>query len=918
MSARVVSREPQAAEIAAFLTSVVAAPCALVIEGEPGIGKTTLWLETIDRAEADGFRVMAARTVDAESVLAYTSLADMLDGIDTAVLAELPEPQRRALDRVLLRGDAADSPADQRAVAAGFLSVVMILAERTPVLVAVDDLQWLDSSSRLVIAFMARRLAGRIGVLATVRTGDNDSAGLWLQLPRPDSVRRITVPPMSVGALHAVISDRLERSFSRPTMLRIEEASRGNPFYALELARTMSGRETNTDLSLPDSLRDLIRAKISGRDADFDDALLAVACLATPTMSLVARALGVGVDDVAAQIEDAESRGIVDINGEKLRFSHPIFARGVYNEAAEERRVQMHRRLADVVAEPELRARHMAFGAPPGDRATLEALDTAAESARRRGAPAAAAELLDLAIGLGGGTPQRVIAAAAHHFNAGESGRARALLEEVIPQLAPGVVLAEAKSWLGYVRLLDDSFPEAADLLEGAIAEAADDPAVQVPMLVTLSFAQLNMGRLDDAIRRVREAVDKAGTTDRPDLLSQALAMRASIDFLRGEGVDEAAMQKALALEDHETNIPFALRPRVHNALMRSCSGELDWGHEELTSLRRHCIEGGQDGELMLVAFHTILVEVWRGRFAAASLIAEDTMQLAEQVGGDLPLSVALTCRALLAAYMGRVGEARAAVEDARAANHRCGSERLGEWPATALGFLEVSLGNYSDALEALQPLLVRVEMMPRATEIIAASYIPDAFEAMVELDRLESAEQLVTTLERNGSRLRRDWMTAVGGRGRGMLLAARGEVSAAVDAVGQAMTVHNRMTMPFERARTQLLLGQLQRRQRMKSLSAGSFQEALTAFDQLGTPLWADRARTELGRVSVGERHKILSASERQVAELATSGMTNRNIAAAMYISPKTVESNLARIYGKLGIHSRAELGRHIGELDM
>ena len=123
---------------------------------------------------------------------------------------------------------------------------------------------------------------------------------------------------------------------------------------------------------------------------------------------------------------------------------------------------------------------------------------------------------------------------------------------------------------------------------------------------------------------------------------------------------------------------------------------------------------------------------------------------------------------------------------------------------------------------------------------------------------------------------------------------------------------------MPFERARTQLLLGQLQRRQRMKSVSAASLQDALAAFDQLGTPLWADRARNELGRVSGGEPQKILSASERRVAELATSGMTNRNIAAAMYISPKTVESNLARIYGKLGIHSRAELGRHIGELDI
>ena len=166
MSVRVVSREPQAFAIADFLSSIVAAPSALVIEGEPGIGKTTLWLETIERAKANGFRVMAARPVAAESVLAYTSLADLLDGIDTAILAELPEPQRVALDCVLLRGDAEDAPADQRAVAAGFLSVVTILAEMTSVLVAVDALQWLASSSRLVVAFVARRLAGRVGVVA--------------------------------------------------------------------------------------------------------------------------------------------------------------------------------------------------------------------------------------------------------------------------------------------------------------------------------------------------------------------------------------------------------------------------------------------------------------------------------------------------------------------------------------------------------------------------------------------------------------------------------------------------------------------------------------------------------------------------------------------------------------------------------
>jgi DNA-binding CsgD family transcriptional regulator len=918
MPVRVVSREPEASAIADFLTSVVAAPRALVIEGEPGIGKTTLWLEGTERARADGFRVMAARPVAAESVLAYASLADMLNDVDPAIMAQLPQPQRVALDRVL-RADGEYVPAEQRAVAAGFLSVVSVLAEDAKVIVAVDDLQWLDSSSRLVIAFTARRLIGQVGVLATVRTGDNESPGSWLQLPRPDMVRRITVPPMSVGALHAMISNRLGRTYSRPTMVRIEEASRGNPFYALELAGAIKGREPNTDISLPDSLRELIRSKIRGGDPDVDDALLAVACLAAPTVGLVAETLGSDPGVVAEQLEEAESRGIIDINGDQLRFSHPIFARGVYNDAAPERRQTMHKRLADVVDEPELRARHMALGSTNGDAGTLDSLDSAAESARVRGAPAAAAELIDLAIGLGGGTPRRLIQAAAHHFNAGESGRARALLEEAIAQLEPGAVRAEAMGWLGYVRLLDDSFPEAADLLEEALAEAADDPAVQVPMLVTISFALLNMGRLEAALRRVGEAVDKAGTIDRPDLLGQALGLRASIGFLRGDGIDEPGMQMALQLDDLEANIPFALRPRVHNALMRTCAGDLDWGHEELTSLRRHCIEHGQDGELMLVAFHTVLVDIWRGHFAEASLIAEDTLQLAQQLGGDLPFSVALTCRALLAAYLGRVDEAHTSIEEARAASRRCGSDRLGEWPATALGFLEVSRGNYETALEALTPLVAKVESMPKATEIIAASFIPDVVEAMVALGRLGPAERLVTALERNGSRLQRDWMLAVGARGRGMLLAARGDVSAAVEIVEQAMAAHRRLPMPFECARTQLLLGQLQSRKRSKKASAAAIRQALATFEQLGTSLWAQRARAELGGVEIHTRESnALSASERRVAELAASGMTNRTIAAAMYISPKTVESNLSRIYAKLGIHSRAELGGHVAVRDV
>ena len=186
---------------------------------------------------------------------------------------------------------------------------------------------------------------------------------------------------MSVGALHAVINDRLGRSFSRPTMVRIEEVSRGNPFYAIELARAVDDGRPSADISLPDSLSELIRSKVHGENSDFDHVLLAVACLAEPTVGLIARGLGSDLNSVVAQLEDAESRGVIEITGDQLRFSHPIFARGVYNDAAPERRRAMHRRLAAVVEEPELKARHMALGSTTADAATLTSLDAAAESA---------------------------------------------------------------------------------------------------------------------------------------------------------------------------------------------------------------------------------------------------------------------------------------------------------------------------------------------------------------------------------------------------------------------------------------------------------------------------------------------------------------------------------------------------------
>jgi ATP/maltotriose-dependent transcriptional regulator MalT len=915
----VVSRQSESQAVDDFLASVPSGPSALVVEGAAGIGKTTVWLAALDRAQPAGFRVLSTRAVQAESVLAYSALAGLLDGLDDVVFAELPPPQRLAIDRVLLRVSADGPVTDQRAVGAAFLSVIEQFAAQSPVLIAIDDLQWLDAPSRLIISSVVRRLSGPIGVLATVRDGpEYAAAGTWLELRRPDRLRKVLVRPLSLGATHTVLSERLGRSFSRPKMLRIHEFSGGNPFYALELGRAMDDDTWGDETALPTSLAELVGARLGSLAADGREALLAAASLGTPTLELIGCAIDTDAVQVVAILEEAENKGIVQIDGHRLNFTHPLLTRGVYTGAAPARRRDMHRRLARVVDEPELKARHLALAAGNGDTLTLSSLDTAAGLAHVRGAPTAAAELIELAMGLGGDTPERRIRAAGHHFDAGDPGRAKALLEKTIDRLPPGALRGQAMLLLGVVRLYDDSFFEAADLLERAVEQSTENVPSRVRMLVMLAYALFNGGRPEHAMQCVDDAVASASSLGEPGLVSEALGMRVTLRFVLGQGLDQADMRRALEVDDYPPSLPLAARPGVQNALLLAWTGQLDAAAEAMAAIRKRCVERGEENELIFLGFHSALLQVWRGNLAEADLVAEDTMERALQLGGDLPLFIALTIRAMIGAYAGRADEVRRDTAEALAASQRCASHRLAEWPITNLAFLEVSLGNHEAALRTLAPLISMLDRMPQSTEIIAASFVPDAAEAMIGLGRLDEAQRFIDVLESNGRRLDRAWMLAVGARCRAMLLAARGDVEAASEAAARALREHQRLPMPFELARTQLLVGQLQRRQRQRDAASVTLQEALATFHDLGTPLWAERARAEVNRADpVRGGAADLTAAERRVADLAATGITNREMAAALFISPKTVEANLSRIYRKLNIRSRAELGRIIGRAD-
>lgn len=897
------------APLAAFLDSVATRPSALIIEGPSGIGKSTLWTSLLDQARARGFRTLTARVGHAESVMAFSALADLVADVDSEHLAALPGLQRLALDRVLLRAGADGPPTDHRVVAAAFLTLVQRCSADAPVLLAVDDAQWLDTSSRGVVEFAARRLRGPSGILVTERaTPGSGTVWQWLHLGRPDGVDRYAVRPMTPRALHAMISSRLGRSLPRPAVLKITEISGGNPFFALELARAMGDRTTLPEHALPETLAEMVRSRLDALDDDVRTLLLVASCVPTPTVELLARAADVTPQRVAELLEQAEAHDVVSLDGNRIRFTQPLLGGVIYRDAPARTRRATHQVLAGLEPHPELRARHLALASTSGDDEIFTALDQAGDSARTRGAPAAAAELLDLAINLGGDTVVRRLRSAENHFLAGDTARAREVLGAV-EDYQPPILRALGSVLLATVNMYDNKHREAVQVLRGALDDAAGNPPVLIQVLLRLSFALNSIGESDEARRHIRDGVKLAEELGVPGITSAALSWSVQLNFQCGHGLDEAALDRALELYDSSMDLPIIFRAPLVNALALSGTGRLDEAHRQLVTLRRVAQERGAESDMMTIAGFLAINHIWRGEVMQAEVEAAEAVERAEQLGGDEVLILPMTVRAAAAAFAGRVEQARADARWVLAAAIRRGTA-LGDWPGMTLCFLEESLGDHRAALEALNPSFLDPPDLA-VTELMLSWHLPDVIEAMVGVGRLEDAELLTAALESNGERHGRTWMKAVGARCRALVLAARGEVTAAEQSVRRALAEHDSLPMPFERARTQLVLGQVQRRLRRKSAAAKTLTEALRTFEQLGTPLWAQRAQAELSRSATPVSDALLSETEQRVAELAAAGSTNKDIAAAMFITTKTVEHHLTKVYRKLGISSRAELGR-------
>lgn len=930
-NAHLLGRDEELAQVTRFIERLSDGPDGILFEGEAGIGKTTVWREASRRAGVAGFEVLTTRPVEAETGFSYAALADLFEEALDEVLPDLPGPQRRALEIALLRTESGGGSPDQHAVSMGALGAIRSVAASRPVVLAVDDIQWIDQSSARVLGFAIRRLTDdRVGVLATARTGLQIPIDLARALSE-SVTRRVHVGPMGAKNVAALVRRHLGADLPRPLIVRLHEVSAGNPFYVLEIARALLRRGSwpgaGEPLPLPEDLHQLINARISALPPSASTALLPVAATTRPTEDLVLAATAGRRDRALAGLMEAEEAGVIQRDRGRIRFTHPLLGSTVYASATPQARRDVHGHLAELVSDPEERARHLALAINKPDHELALALDEAARHARTRGAPDAAAELGELAIRL---TPaednreirRRSLETAEYHFDAGDAMRAIALLGEAIDSSPPGPGRAEmlfrlsSMSWMNLERGVREP-------LVSALPEALGDDGLLSGIHVDIAWVDIYQGDLVAAAEHAKKSVDHASGTVDASTRADALATFSMVEFLRGRPAGDA-LSEALELQDvgieggSWTDASVYTTPRPIHGLQLMWAGELDSARalleHELAEYERHAMYTVRQEVLCYLAELECRAGRWR---IAADYAAEAMETVIESRQTTTQSHVVLFNQAYAAAHLGQVELAREMATDGVNLALSNDDTFNANWNRAVLGFLELSLSDFEQAHAHLEPVVAYLDRMsPAESGVIPC--MPDDIEALVMLGRLDEADDLLSRLAERGRSTNRPWALATTDRCRGLLEAARGDSAAALRALEHAVIEHGRVGQPFELARTLTVKGEVERRARQKRSARESLEHALRTFETLGATLWANRARSELSRVggasvAPGE----LTPSEQRVAELAMDGLTNRQVAEALFVSVKTVEASLSRAYHKLGIESRRELRRVLTPTD-
>ena len=514
----------------------------------------------------------------------------------------------------------------------------------------------------------------------------------------------------------------------------------------------------------------------------------------------------------------------------RVEFSHPLFAGAVYERASRGRRRELHRELAERLADPEERARHLALAAEEPSEEIAAALDRGAEHAYRRGAPEAAGELAEDAMrqtppNRPGARWERCLTAASHHNKAGDTDRARGLAEEIVARNAPAPIRTRALCLLAEQRATN-SPADGIALLEQALECCGDDHALAAHIEATLGLiagAVSDPAAIDLHLGRAIELAERAGE---PAAVAEVLGLRALTNLVYGLGVDESSLERALALEDPDREVGFHLRPSLNVAQVYEFTGQLDRARELLLRLRDRMQARGEEFDLMMTRTQLIGTSWLAGDLDGAEREAGELLRVATLTGREMFRAYALMQRGTIRAIRGEAADARSDASEALSI-----AEGMG-WPhginqsRWALALIELTGGDAVAAVATLEPVLGFVEQVG-VYEWPIAMAVPDAIEALVATGGVDRAARLTESLGELGRRYDRPWALALSARSRALIEAAAGNFDGARASAEQALVEHERLPMPFERARTLLVLGRVQRRRgerraARESLAAG------------------------------------------------------------------------------------------------
>lgn len=906
-STALVGRERECGTLERLLaTARSGASATLVLVGEAGIGKTALLEHAAARAA--GMQILRARGIQSEAQIPFASLLELLRPA-LGAMDQIPRPQALALESALALRPA---PAQERfAIGAATLSLLAAHADRGPLAVLVDDAQWLDASSAQALLFAVRRLvADPIAVLLTVREGE------------PSLADGADLETLALGGLTERDAVMLLDGLAPAIAGRLRDATAGNPLAMLELAADtddLALAPEGAPLLVSNRIVSAFLRRAGALSEPARAALVLAATSESGDLALLARGAAItGVD--LDTLQEAERAGLVSLRAGTVEFRHPLARSAIYADAPAAQRRWAHRALASSLPDrdSDRRAWHLSSAAVGVDEAAVAALAQAGARARERSAYDAACAAFERSARLTGDHDRRarlLRQAAECGWQAGRAGRAVELLDESRAVAGDPAEVQEIDQLAGQIAARSGRVLDGRAILASAAAHA--EPEVAVAMLAEAVSASFYAGSPGEmlALAQRAQALLPASASPRARFLSAcALGMAQVVGGDPAAGA--VALHGAVALAADSPELHDDLRMLPWLAVVPVFLRESDAGRPLLERSLATARDRAAIGVLPFVLCLVALDQATTDRWAIADAGYREAMGLARETGQQAALVFALSGLAGLLARRGREAECRAFAAQTLELCPRLGTRLHEVWATSALATLELGLGDAAAAVLALDRQQALVTELGITDPDVSPA--PDLVEAHLRLGRAAEAEQLAAEFASAAEVKGQPWSLARALRCRG-LVADEAELTVTFD---RALAEHERTPDSFEAARTRLAYGERLRRTRNRVRAREQLRAALDVFDRLGAEPWADRARGELAATGETVRRRDsatadeLTAQELQIAELLASGKTTREAAAALFLSPKTIEYHLRHVYMKLGIHSRAELAELVPAL--